>query len=822
MAIGDFFKPRSNDHFFTIKVPTNEKKILLGTDSSGRPITFTSRIGDIRSALEAAQFQHEIRTITHEDIKNFMALLRQHYGVDQSDYFKTTTSQQPLYQTFRQPRAFEETFRSQPETATTQTREEPPAEQSEQMESQPASVERAAEEQRPAESTREERSSRPQEETRQREETAPPPGETEEAPPSQAEGGRPSQLQSRQGQVPARSSQPPAQSQAGPLPSSPSRSSAQQSSNMQAADNQAKGAAAQAQPSAIAGQGAASANIQGQRTDSLRLFLMQPQGQPTGGSWCFSNQQQVQQLINQVRLLVLLFDPSAQQGAPPTLMQSITVLHSLLQMNEQLSSLQNQMKQILAEQGVLAGDGANELNELLASFSQQLDEHEALLKQGQVPGNLRNEPGKLPGNPMTAASMLKERCDQLLLQAKDAAQAKTDSLLAEKESALARGSAAKEGQLAAAATPDKAPPPLGLSQPKPTSALPPGIKEGAQNVQKQPLEVRNKLELRNLPLNVQNNAMKPPILVSLAYPIEHKIQTPTKASSAKKGESQDKEENKAEGGGAKIHQQQMVFVPEGPMIHGDPFSEQTEASNSPQVIIVPSFLIAASCVTNGQFADWLNEAFTDEKIQIGEKGLILDKQKNVICATQSSSNSSQIQIKVDKGTLTFDVLPGGESNPIVMVSWHGARAYCEAYGLRLPSEMEWEKAAGMQPQSGEEPLVKFRYGVSKNTVDPTCANYRSDLSSKGEKFPKQINFYNGKSQISIQGKAYTTQDARSPYGCYDMCGNVRQWTSDGEHDKITKGGSFLTFEKELEVTARTSFDPSACMSDTGFRVAIDA
>ncbi len=42
---------------------------------------------------------------------------------------------------------------------------------------------------------------------------------------------------------------------------------------------------------------------------------------------------------------------------------------------------------------------------------------------------------------------------------------------------------------------------------------------------------------------------------------------------------------------------------------------------------------------------------------------------------------------------TFTVKPGYENHPMTNVTWFGAWGYCEYYGCRLPTEMEWEKAA---------------------------------------------------------------------------------------------------------------------------------
>ena len=44
--------------------------------------------------------------------------------------------------------------------------------------------------------------------------------------------------------------------------------------------------------------------------------------------------------------------------------------------------------------------------------------------------------------------------------------------------------------------------------------------------------------------------------------------------------------------------------------------------------------------------------------------------------------------------------------PMTMVTWFGANAYCEYYGWRLPTEIEWEKAArGTEMVNGSWPAL---------------------------------------------------------------------------------------------------------------------
>ncbi|MEC8023847.1 MAG: SUMF1/EgtB/PvdO family nonheme iron enzyme [Myxococcota bacterium] len=157
---------------------------------------------------------------------------------------------------------------------------------------------------------------------------------------------------------------------------------------------------------------------------------------------------------------------------------------------------------------------------------------------------------------------------------------------------------------------------------------------------------------------------------------------------------------------------------------------------------------------------------------------------------------------------------GVDEKPINCVSWSEADQFCAWEGKRLCTEAEWEKAArgvgGEQWPWGTEPVA---------TCLHACLNDGSIGCGSGSPFPIGLYF-----------------NAVSPYGLYDVVGNVREWTADyymsnyyqvGPTDnptgvpygvfRVARGGSFGDLAKKSRPSARDPMTPAMQADQVGIR-----
>src|SRR3989441_1420560 len=163
------------------------------------------------------------------------------------------------------------------------------------------------------------------------------------------------------------------------------------------------------------------------------------------------------------------------------------------------------------------------------------------------------------------------------------------------------------------------------------------------------------------------------------------------------------------------------------------------------------------------------------------------------------------------------------SHPVMHVSWFEADAYCKWAGKRLPPSADWEKAArgtaGRICPGGNQPA-----GLSR-------ANFgRTGLSGPVRHRPERLLPY--PPIVSVD----KYENAVSPYGVFNMAGNVAEWPADwydpyyyrygpnrnpkgpdhGSH-KAFRGGGWVDSTPSVRPAQRNGADPKTRMNWLGFR-----
>lgn len=232
-----------------------------------------------------------------------------------------------------------------------------------------------------------------------------------------------------------------------------------------------------------------------------------------------------------------------------------------------------------------------------------------------------------------------------------------------------------------------------------------------------------------------------------------------------------------------------AYVPAGPFLQG---SKSGLPEERPQrEVTLPAYFISQTEVSNADYAEFL------------------DTRPAEVAKTWTPRHWTQPRRRAG-GVVEGKIYPSAiQKHPVVYVTWPQAQAFAAARGGRLPSEAEWEKAArgsdGRTFPWGEGPRSRVQVQVANS---------------------------GGRAPTAPVG---ALADDRSPYGVYDMAGNVHEWTADEfvpypgapagvqgrPGRKVLRGGAWRWPLEDARTTRRQSATPDYANDRIGFRFVID-